>query len=65
MRYQRNTHRGSRCKDAVTGEILIHPRPTQHTAESYRTRYVSPGPVANSNRLRRLRRMEKREGIKP
>ena len=55
MRWQRNAHKGSRP------EGLGHPNPTRHTAESYRTRYVRPGPNANPNRLLRAIRMERRE----
>lgn len=56
MRWQKNAHRRSRP------EGLGHPNATRHTAESYRARYVRPGPNANLNRLLRALRMERREG---
>lgn len=55
MRFQRNAHRGSRP------EGLGHPKATKHTAESYRVRYVRPGPTANFNRFLRWARMERNE----
>jgi hypothetical protein len=58
MRYQRTTRKGSRP------EGLEHPRATKHTAESYRARYVEPGPNASFARLRRLRRMQRHEAAK-
>lgn len=47
MRYQRRAHRGSRP------EGLGHPKPTLYTAESYRAKYVRPGPSASLYRLMR------------
>jgi hypothetical protein len=55
MRHQRNAHRGSRP------EGLGHPKATTHTAESYRAKYVRPGPNASLNRLLRWVRMAWRE----
>jgi hypothetical protein len=55
MRFQRNAHKGSRP------EGLGHPNPTRQTAESYRARYVRPGPNASLNRLLRSIRMARRE----
>jgi hypothetical protein len=55
MRYQRRACAGSRPSG------LGHPRRTTHTAESYRVKYVKPGPNASTNRLLRLVRMERRE----
>jgi hypothetical protein len=60
MRWQRNMHRGSRPK-YITGEPLEPPRATRHTAESYRARYVRPGPNDSMNRLLRYARMARRE----
>lgn len=55
MRYQRNDWRGSRP------DGLGHPRATEHTAESYRAKFVRPGPNASINRLFRYTRMLQRE----
>lgn len=55
MRYQRHAKTGSRP------EGLGNPRPTQHTAESYRAKYVRPSQSASVSRLFRLARMVRRE----
>ena len=55
MRWQRREHKGSRP------DGLTPPGQTQHTAESYRAKYVRPGPNASMNRLFRWLRMERRE----
>jgi hypothetical protein len=55
MRFQRRAHRGSRP------EGLGHPKPTLYTAESYRARFVRPGPNASLNRLMRWVRMRRQE----
>jgi hypothetical protein len=57
MRFQRNTHRGSRP------EGVDHPRATQQTAESFHARFIQGGSAGrNLNRLFRLRRLERRDG---
>lgn len=55
MRLQRHAHSGSRPKR------LGHPRPTTHTAESYRAKYLRSMPNASLNRLFRLARLERKE----
>lgn len=59
MRFQRNEKRGSRP------DGLGHPKPTRHTAMSYRAKYMSPGPNASLNRLLQANRMERREKARP
>lgn len=70
MRWQRNAHRGSRPVSdpillpngtVIPGDVLGHPNPTRHTAESYRSmcRHQRLG------YLTRLRRLERREAGAP
>jgi hypothetical protein len=58
MRWQRRKHRRSRPAGLGPPE-----RTARHTAVSYRTKYVKPGPNASLSRLMRLVRMERIAGM--